>query len=747
MFGSAYDLDLKPSQGPTSTAPASAPFASSSMNASAMDASSSVGSAPTALTRARTTDAKPSKSGKQRRLACEPCRARRVKCAWPSENATTCIACDEADLKCPGETQPRKRQKKSDAQAQNPTAHDVAVDSKPDVVQNDHVAIEKYELGGALTFHLIQLCFNMANPCIPGLDYDLFQALLNNSAGVSREMEIAAEALCGAFIAVSVTFSDHELFIGPSPKPEIPFDEPSGIKASVAQYDRLVSFGRRRQDAVQHFATRALKLYAESGIESHPSIEAIYTMLAMDHCLSLTNDGIRHQRRFVDSAIEMFKYLMRRRAELSEATKEALFGPLSHTLLVRVRFASTAMEQLVTKISFLFFAQSLDAQTAAILKTALTISTDELALYFPLIELDDIVFSSLKPEVIIDRKQGWTELGKQVAPIGLIITRHYRRFVLNGNGLGYYISELWRSLEMMLHWLDECEATILRLMPLGSKELTDERKFELLSLLSFHRRNLMRLDLLIHQRIVDAAAKDSAPIALQLYTTSCARVQGLFKLVVIMAKDITRTSALVQARRLFEVLEYCLTWSSIRSSRPPAVAELIAELGITKDMGTTLMNMLALASWSSPLADEQRRSLRNGFNYLTKQATPALNPSPTTDTKQGPNSDPIAPTHAASIPDLSLLSHPHRAMAHGVPPIIPTDVSPVSMYTAQPPASQPYPFSTPLTHGFMVPPVNSFASPSLPAEEASFGAPLPPPQSQYDAALAFLLHGTSSTDF
>ncbi|KDE04786.1 hypothetical protein MVLG_04750 [Microbotryum lychnidis-dioicae p1A1 Lamole] len=728
MFGSTRDWDLPPPQVSTSAAPVASASASTSTSKSAIDASSS-SSSVVGLDKRPTTDKKPAKSGR-RRLACEPCRARRIKCAWQAETSQSCIACDEADLKCPGEAQPRKRRKRCDsAQAQQAHAHaqepkplELAVDTKPDIVQAD-----QYELGGALTFHLIQLCFNMANPCISGLDYDLFQALLNNSAGVSRELEVAAETLCGALIAVSVTFSDHELFIGPSPKPEIPYDEPSGIKASVAQYDKLVSFGRRRQEAVQHFVTRALKLYAESRIDYYPSIEAIYTMLAMDHCLSLTTEGIRTQRRFVDSAIEMFKLLTRRRAELPKPIQEALIGPLSHTLL------------------------SLDAQTAAVLKTPSAISNDELGFYFPQIQLDDTFFSSLHhPSRIIDRKQGWTELGKQTASIGMVITRLYRRLVDNGNRLGYHISEIWRGVEMVRLWLDDAEATVLcRLTPLASKELTDERAFDLISLLNFHRRNLFRLDLLVHQRIVDAAAKDPAPIALQLYATSCARVQALFKLVVVMAKEITRTSALIQARRLFEVLECCLTWSSMRSSRPPEVADLITELGITKDMGTTIMNMLALASWSSALADVQRRSLRNGFTHLSKQATPAPEPTPVVEVKEQPKPDPIAPTRAASVPDPTPppLSHAPCVIGHPILPIIPPEYPSMSMYPTQPPITQANIFPTPLTYGSIVSPIIPFATPSFLGDEASFETSLPPQQNSYDAAFEFLMSGTNKPHF
>lgn len=115
--------------------------------------------------------------------------------------------------RCPGEPEPRKRQKKGEGGA--------AADGSPSALATlplvsaggTQANMDRFELGGALTFHLIEVSrrlqwcasrpclriflfqslFVMANPAIPGLDYWTYRNLLHNAGGSSREMEIAAE--------------------------------------------------------------------------------------------------------------------------------------------------------------------------------------------------------------------------------------------------------------------------------------------------------------------------------------------------------------------------------------------------------------------------------------------------------------------------------------------------------------------------------------------------------------------------
>lgn len=134
--------------------------------------------------------------------------------------------------------------------------------------------------------------------------------------------------------------------------------------------------------------------------------------------------------------------------------------------------------------------------------------------------------------------------------------------------------------------LASADVKITSLPPLDTKELTDHRQFDLFGLTNAHRRNLLRLDLLIHQRIVEAALaseEEPDPAVLRSYEVSRERVQRVFVAVTAIAKQNVFYRSLLYVRRLFEMLEVCSTWTSLRTADQETAAELIGELGITGD--------------------------------------------------------------------------------------------------------------------------------------------------------------------
>lgn len=148
------------------------------------------------------------------------------------------------------------------------------------------------------------------------------------------------------------------------------------------------------------------------------------------------------------------------------------------------------------------------------------------------------------------------------------------------------IESLWRGIDSTMEQLILADAVIAAVAPLDTKEATQRRQFDLLSLTHSCRRDLLRLDLLLHQRVIEAAlAAEGSPEAavLQNYQVSRQRVQRVFKDVTDLAKHAVFHCSLIQIRRLFKMLEVCSTWTSLRTADRDSAAELVAELGLGED--------------------------------------------------------------------------------------------------------------------------------------------------------------------
>lgn len=163
-------------------------------------------------------------------------------------------------------------------------------------------------------------------------------------------------------------------------------------------------------------------------------------------------------------------------------------------------------------------------------------------------------------------------------------------------------SHIWSSIDSAYKALTEVVPVLGKLPSLDTPAQNDRRHAILLSLVNDHRRALVRLDLLIHERIIeralelnrlengdqDQAESDAAYAAAdKAYEVSRERVQRAVALVVELAKQGVALRSVIQVRRLFEVMEACSTWTSLRAGEDDGQnrTELLHELGLDKDSG------------------------------------------------------------------------------------------------------------------------------------------------------------------
>jgi hypothetical protein len=119
-------------------------------------------------------------------------------------------------------------------------------------------------------------------------------------------------------------------------------------------------------------------------------------------------------------------------------------------------------------------------------------------------------------------------------------------------------------------------------------------RYDLESQLTAQQLHLAQLDLLIHQKIVQAFVVSStsstppSPTLLQNYTASRSRIQDVFKLATELAQRAIETSAWSRAREVVAVLSTSSAWTSLAKEKAdPVKLELLNELGITLEMGQT----------------------------------------------------------------------------------------------------------------------------------------------------------------
>ncbi|KAL8287012.1 hypothetical protein RQP46_004018 [Phenoliferia psychrophenolica] len=400
----------------------------------------------------------------------------------------------------------------------------------------------------------------MANPCIPGAPYSFYRDLLNAAGGSSRELEIAAECLCSAFIASAASFSDHSSIVGPG-LIEMPSELHDG---SGTTYSKLVGYGPRRRKVVEQLQARAVELWDEFDLKDHPTVEGIYTLLIMDQMMTLTTEGGRNSRRYIVDAVAQYKALLEQLHTQTPENAAILRGPLINHLLL------------------------LDAQTAATLRQPLSFSSLDTVMSLPSFNFEAAGVPTFDASQLEEHETGWTNLGVQLAPLSLAITHLFRTFVNTSTAAEVpspQLHQLWDGITSAFHQLDLADSHISTLHDLETAELTHHRQFDLQSLTNAYRRRALLLDLLIHEHILDAlqSVGSSNPTLITAYETSIQRVKHDFQIIAKIAQHDAATRSLLFVRRLFEMMEVCSTWTSLRSDKtsPQTASALVAELGIS----------------------------------------------------------------------------------------------------------------------------------------------------------------------
>ncbi|GAA5833150.1 hypothetical protein JCM11251_005162 [Rhodosporidiobolus azoricus] len=569
---------------------------------------------------------------KKRKLACIPCRERRVRCDWP-EGGGGCAACALARLRCPGEPAPKKRLKKGE---QPPREGPSPVD----------IRMAKYQFGSAVTFHLIENHLQVANPSIPGMPYDLFRDFLKQAGGKSREIEIAAEVFCGAFVATSAAFTDHVAIIGATDLDQ-PFDSPLGLRVDYTPFHPI---GQKRRDALEALSLNARQIFEDSNMRLRPSMEAIYAMWTMDEMVLLTGERGRSEREYVGLMCGHWRTLLGlKKKDLTEEQVEQLRGPVGVALLL------------------------LDAETAATLRQPCSVTDGDLSALVPHFSAVGATTPHFDPAALADEETGWESLGTQLVPLSLSMTALYRAFArieLPAFHIPTTLTPFYTALDSAYSTLSTAAHVIASLPPLPEHLDTAWRAFDLFSLVNQFRRSVLRLDLLAHQRVIEAllqsqkppepkekpnnrgAAKGKSaireptpppppppvlepagppsppPALLQAYAISRQRVHRAFALAAEMGKHAIETSSLANARRLAETLEVCSGWTSMRNADPATAAELCGELGIGMEMGQIFLQLLSLCSWSSHSALFLHQGLLGGLTLLNNNMPPPPCPYP-----------------------------------------------------------------------------------------------------------------------
>ncbi|GAA5954488.1 hypothetical protein JCM3765_004473 [Sporobolomyces pararoseus] len=513
---------------------------------------------------------------KRKRLACEICRIRRVKCEW-RDALGSCQACLNAEYQCPGEPTRKKRLKKGEVE---PDEKMLELERK----------LRAFEIGGAMTFQMIERGFKHAPPELTGLSTGYYKQYVRTCAGASKEREIAAEVLCAAFVAGASTFTDHaKIVTGISP--DMPVATPSRVQYNYSAY---VPFGLSRSEAVLALAFQSRQIFEDSTMRHRPSPEAVYCLIVMDWMANLTREAVQGGKAGAEKDIDTeyaevlcrsYRTLMMgRRSEIKSQDLEILLGPVNAYLLF------------------------LDARNAA--KTG---SKPILAR----------LLSRVRSAVVAAPVFDYSALSQVYSAVSFAVA---------------LLEPIWGQIDLSLSNL----ALLLSNLPtLPPSEESVNIRYDLEGVIQNQQLNLALLDLLVHQKIVQAFLPSStssntpttpSPGLMNNYTTSRSRIQDVFKLVTGFARGAVETMSWKRAREVVEVLSVCSAWTSLTEGEDDNIkVQLINELGITLEMGQILEQCLALAAWSSPSAGKQREGLLVGLVFAYGSLPPNnLPPPPTT---------------------------------------------------------------------------------------------------------------------
>ncbi|GAA5931920.1 uncharacterized protein JCM15063_001603 [Sporobolomyces koalae] len=274
---------------------------------------------------------------------------------------------------------------------------------------------------------------------------------------------------------------------------------------------------------------------------------------------------------------------------------------------------------------------SLDARNAAVLEQEPIFLDIDLVPLFP-----HTAQASANPLVNYSTLSGdfIQELGQGLLPLVYATALLYRKYL--AVSAPDKLRLLWDQIDLSLSSL---AFTLSSSLPVSSEPEQTKLKYDLDGLVHTEQLSLLQLDLLIHQKIVQAFVSLSSqqpqvpipPELLDSYNTSRLRVQEAFQLVTGLAQEAIGTFSWRRARAVAESLWVCSAWTSLGDGTSKDTA-LMTELGITLDMGQTLEQCLALAAWTSSSAAKQRerflKALTTVFGQVPRCSLPEPPPPP-----------------------------------------------------------------------------------------------------------------------
>lgn len=214
-------------------------------------------------------------------------------------------------------------------------------------------------------------------------------------------------------------------------------------------------------------------------------------------------------------------------------------------------------------------------------------------LYFPQLDRHAIPPVVLNASFLTDHHEGWMELGKQLAPLSLSLSFAHRDLVLRPDlaASPALLQALWAAVDRALATLDQAEAVVATLRPLKTDGQTAARRYDLDALVNGYRWDAVRVDLLAHERVVEAvegcveAGGEVGEEVLGRWGESRGRVQRGFGVVGRVAGWCGRYRSLEGARKLVGVLECCSSWTGLREADAETAGVLLGELGVTSEVG------------------------------------------------------------------------------------------------------------------------------------------------------------------
>ena len=156
------------------------------------------------------------------------------------------------------------------------------------------------------------------------------------------------------------------------------------------------------------------------------------------------------------------------------------------------------------------------------------------------------------------------------------------------------LQPIWTQIDVALTYLSDLTRRLSTIPDFVVAAESAQLFSDLDYLLQTRQSSLTQLDLLIHQKIIQAfvlasaASTPPSPSLLENYAISRARVQKTVLLLASSAKKAIETCSFNMASEIVEVLSVCSAWTSLAKEEKAEVKrELITELGISLEMGQT----------------------------------------------------------------------------------------------------------------------------------------------------------------